>query len=223
MKKAKWVLLIIVSLIIILTMGILLYIFVGENSDTKTSQKEVEGMTNVIIQEIDSKIKGDEGSDKLDINSNSEQIASPEGIEAKEQENKNGIAQKQTQNMDGKEKQILSIYDSAFYELQNSANGMVDGLLAGIKSDYSALKANNEASLDKMMKLGASYTKRANALEKQVDSSVSTILDKMESDMANQGISSEKIKAYRQAYEAEYKKQKETRRNAVMSKAKEFM
>ncbi|QIB69106.1 hypothetical protein Ami103574_07125 [Aminipila butyrica] len=222
MKKVKWAILIIISILIIFVLGVLFYIFVGENADTKATKKEVEGMTNAILQEIASKLDDDNLMADSNENSTDKDITS-QGIEMSEKDDKGGIAQKQGPNITAKEKQILSIYDAAFYELQASANGIVDGLLTGIKSDYTVLKDNNEASLDKVMMLGASYSKRANALESQVDSSVNTILSKMETDMTSQGISSDKIKAYKQAYEAEYEIQKETRRNAVTNKAQEFM
>lgn len=252
MKKTKWIILIVLSIIIIFVVGMFLYIFVGENEDTQITQKEVDEVTNNIIDEIDSQLNSSvnaseqvgidesnklaENGEKTDKNKktvesqNSDKNAATElssnSKEETTESSKNlegGIAEKQGNEIEDNEKKVLSVYDSAFYELQKSANSIVDGLVVSIKSDYKTLKEKDEASVDNLMKLGASYTKRAKALESQVDSSVGTVLDKMEKDMESQGIDKDKIKTYRKAYEDEYNKQKETRRNAIMSKAQEMM
>lgn len=236
MNKAKKILLIILSIIVIIVGSIFFYVFVGENKDTDVTKKQVEEVTNNIINDIDSKLnkennKGEQEDSTEDndvIQHEEENVqANIEVSNAKtgeaEKEVEGGIAQKQGSKIKNKDKQILEVYDSAFYELRISANKIVDGLVSSIKNDYNVLKSKNEDSLDNMMKLGASYTKRANALENQVDSSVEVVLNKMEKDMKAQNISDKKIKAYRKAYEDEYNKQKEERRASIMNKAQEMM
>lgn len=236
MNKAKKIMLIILSIIVIIVGSIFFYVFVGENKDTDVTKKQVEEVTNNIINDIDSKLnkennKGEQEDSTEDndvIQHERENVqANIEVSNAKtgeaEKEVEGGIAQKQGSKIKNKEKQILEVYDSAFYELRISANKIVDGLVSSIKNDYNVLKSKNEDSLDNMMKLGASYTKRANALENQVDSSVEVVLNKMEKDMKAQNISDKKIKAYRKAYEDEYNKQKEERRASIMNKAQEMM
>lgn len=212
MKKKKVIILII--LIVLAVLAILGYkiFFNGIVSDEKSAiDNEVGQVTEEILEEIqkarDATLKGESGID-LDNQDLLSENTEGDGTEG------NGTSVKATK--------ILALYNAGFSKLESQGNAMVDRLAAGLKADYSALKASG-AGKTEFVKLATSYNGRAKAMESSMDSSVNALISQMKQDLKAAGVPDSEIKSYVDKYKNEYNLRKEARRDAIFGQAKNFL
>ena len=199
-KKKKRII-IIVILLALAVLAFLGYRILFDNIDPD-EKAAIEGEMEQITQDILDSIK-EEG----------DQITESEGGTESNQP-----SEKSDDNRD----KILAIYNKGFSKLEEQGNGIVDRLVNGIKADYDALTASG-AGKSQLAKLATSYTNRAKVLESGMDSSVNAMLSQMSIDLKAAGASEEEIKAYINEYKEAYNRQKESRRNLILKKAKSFL
>lgn len=112
---------------------------------------------------------------------------------------------------------IKDKYVPTLKALEVQATSKIDNLLSRAVSEYSTKKENGED-----INPGYFYNKYAGAaerLESSTDSAFNSLIGIIEQDLEANGFD----KSYAQSFRNEYEAAKKARRNAILSKAKEFM
>ena len=214
MRKRKKAALILVVVLIVFGAGIfvgyqLLFNHIDPEEETAINT-EVDAITESILDDIEEA----EAEGETTISGEGESVIEPGTTEVEGQNEEAPVVSEKDR--------ILSLYSAGFEKLQTEGNAIIDRLVAGIKTDYEALLAEG-AGKTAYAQLAASYTNRANAYEKGVDSSVDALLSAMKEDLAEAGVAESEIAACVADYEAEYEAQKAPRQEKIFARAKEFL
>ena len=117
---------------------------------------------------------------------------------------------------------VKNAYESGIRKLQDQGNSVVNGLIADAKAEYAALrKAGGGKSA--VLNLAVSYMGKATAMEKEIDAGFNALLSGMSAELAAAGMPQAEIDGYVSGIKEAYRVEKETRRNALMDRAKEYL
>ncbi|HHX93346.1 MAG TPA: hypothetical protein GX688_06905 [Clostridiales bacterium] len=117
---------------------------------------------------------------------------------------------------------VKGAYESGIRKLQDQGNSVVNGLIADAKGEYAALrKAGGGKSA--VLNLAVSYMGKATAMEKEIDAGFNALLSGMSTELAAAGMPQAEIDGYVSGLREAYRVEKETRRNALMDRAKEYL
>jgi|GEM_PF-5674507 len=118
----------------------------------------------------------------------------------------------------GKERLIREAYTNAFYKLEDSANGMLEQLVAEAAADYAAMAKNDEVGNSAKVDLASTYIKRADVLESRYDDSVEQLLVDLQMQLTRIGFSDDEAAGIAGEYRTEYQARKEDRRAELKAK-----
>lgn len=117
---------------------------------------------------------------------------------------------------------VKNAYESGIRKLQDQGNSVVNGLIADAKAEYAALrKAGGGKSA--VLNLAVSYMGKATAMEKEIDAGFNALLSGMSAELAAAGMPQAEIDGYVSGIKEAYRVEKDTRRNALMDRAKEYL
>ena len=111
---------------------------------------------------------------------------------------------------------VLALYEPAFEDLKQAADGEVDALIAEAKAAYYAVEEADRTMAFKL-ELANTYLKRGNALEETFDERFYILLDEMRSALQSEGLD----ETAADEVEAAYVTEKRNRRKALLDKAME--
>lgn len=213
-SKIRIIVFSIAAILIIISIGIFLFLQSGKNSDDladyqKQIAEESNEMTDKLITEIE-RVTETIGNDEIDTNNDIEKDNAEDAVDPPQDTS-------EAEDQKSKVKQELK---ESFYNIllqqKSNAISMIDGLVEQCKNDYISLRKSNKWNIKTKANLVSEYLAKFNAMEKQMDKSFDTLINKMKEQFEAEGIDPTSII---QEYRNEYEKTKEENRNMLMDKA----
>jgi len=213
-RKIRIIVFPIAAIVFVLCIGVFLLLQSGKNSDDlvdyqKQIAEESNEMTDTLISEIES-VKDTIVNREIDTFENNEKDTTVNTAEP----------QPDTVKVDEQRTKIEQALKESYYKilLEQKANAisMIDGLVDQCKEDYISLRKSNKWNLTAKANLVSEYLAKFDAMEKQMDKSFNTLINKMKEQFESEGIDSTSII---QEYRNEYEKTKKENRSILMDKA----
>jgi len=117
---------------------------------------------------------------------------------------------------------VVTAYESGIRKLQDQGNGVVNGLIADAKAEYAALKQAG-AGKSALLNMAVSYMGKATAMEKEIDAGFNKLIAGAAIELKAAGMPQADIDTYISNLKEAYKQEKDSRRNALLDKAKSYL
>lgn len=228
-SRKKIVIISILVIILLLLCMIAVFIFGGNSQDKKEYKEQIanesQTFTEQLLAQMDSFVeaqKNGEQADPNEIENNGQEGVNPTQPTTYQltAEQQAVVEQEKAKLKDEKKQALLQSlaenYTSVMNQQKDQAFSMLDSLLAQGKAEWSTLQSQGKATPTAKGSLASEYMAKVTSLEKTIDASFATIIAKMESQLKTEGIEPEPIIAQ---YQADYKKIKESNRDAMFDKA----
>lgn len=220
-RKRKKGLVLALILLFALVAVLAAFFLIGQNSEGKKQyevqiKQETQSFTDEIVSELDRIDTSDEG-----LAAESATVppaeAPPEIVTETEKE---AVSQELAKLEDERKQRVLQTlsvaYSKALEQQKQEAFSMADSLIAQAKADWKALGSSERTDPVKKGALISEYLAKVNVMEKQMDASFNSLIQKMTEQLQAEGIDPTALVAQ---YKVEYNKIKKENKDALISKA----